>query len=258
VLHRNHIAAPATGQKLFAAAQRDWWLSLPVTTLERFRIESDLDTLDFAYGQVARITACLAEIAGKDERLPILAQLPGISLINGMTILAAVGVVDRFPDADHLVGYAGLGSRVHDSGLTHKGGGITKSGRRDLRGAMVEAAQTAARTHPHWKAEFRRLERRIGRQKAKVAVARKLLIAVWHVLSKETADRFSTDEQIAISFFRLAYKVGVANLHTVGGQKPSASAFTRHYLDRLGIGRDLTGFVYGGKRFKLPQSSLPA
>lgn len=175
-----------------------------------------------------------------------------------MTILAAIGEIDRFPDAEHLVGYAGLGSRVHDSGLTHKGGRITKSGRRDLRGAMVEAAQSAARTHPHWKAEFRRLERRIGKQKAKVAVARKLLVAVWHVLRKETADRFATATQIAESLFRLAYKIGVANLRTEDGQPLSAKAFTRHYLDRIGVGRELTGFAWGGRQVKLPPSTLAA
>ena len=257
VLHRHHIAPPE-GRGLFTAAQRDWWLSLPVTPLERFRIESDLDTLAFAQGQIARITTCLAEIAGQDERLPILAQIAGIGMINGMTVLAAIGVIDRFPDDDHLVGYAGLGARVHDSGLSHKGGRITKSGRRDLRGAMVEAAQTAARTHPHWKAEFRRLERRIGKQKAKVAVARKLLIAVWHVLSKETADRFATDEQIAKSLLRLAYKIGAAHLHTRDGHKLSAKAFTRYHLDRMGIGREVTDLVWSGRRVKLPPSMLPA
>ena len=43
-----------------------------------------------------------------------------------------------------------------------------------MRAAMVEAAQTAANTHPHWQAELARLEPRLGRNKAIVAIARKL------------------------------------------------------------------------------------
>ena len=97
-----------------------------------------------------------------------------------MTLLAAIGDISRFPDAKHLVGYSGLGSRVHDSGLTRRTGGMTKAGRRDIRAAMVEAAHAASRTHPHRKAELARLEPRLGHDEAIVAIARKLLLAVWH------------------------------------------------------------------------------
>src|SRR5690606_29028672 len=96
------------------------------------------------------------------------------------------------------------------------------------------------------------LEPRIGRPKALVAIARKLLVAVWHILSKEEADRFAADRQVACSFFALAYKVGVRNLP--GGQ--TAKQFTRRQLDRLGLGRDLTEIPWGSKTFKLPPSQL--
>ncbi len=101
-----------------------------------------------------------------DERVPFLVQLPGISTIGALTILAAIGPIERFPRAKGLVGYAGLGGRVHDSGQTHSGGKITKRGRRDLRHVMVGAAQVAARTDDFWKSEFERLEPRLGRSKA--------------------------------------------------------------------------------------------
>jgi Transposase IS116/IS110/IS902 family len=48
----------------------------------------------------------------------------------------------------HLVGYAGLGASVHQSGETSRGGRITKEGRSDLRGVMVEAAWVAVEHHP--------------------------------------------------------------------------------------------------------------
>jgi transposase len=49
--------------------------------------------------------------------------------ITALTILAAIGDISRFPSSKQLVGYAGLGSRVHDSGMTRTTGRITKTGR---------------------------------------------------------------------------------------------------------------------------------
>jgi hypothetical protein len=56
---------------------------------------------------------------------------------------------------------------------------------------MVNAANHAVEHHPHWKKEFERLEPHLGRSKAIVAIARKLLVAVWHVLNEQGADRFA-------------------------------------------------------------------
>jgi transposase len=122
------------------------------------------------------------------QQVPFLVQLPGLGVLSAMRLLAAIGEITRFPSAKHLVGYAGLGASVHQSGETNRGGRITKEGRSDLRGVMVEAAWVAVEHHPHWKAQFERLSRRIGKQKAIVAIARKLLVAVWHVLAKLEAD----------------------------------------------------------------------
>ena len=77
---------------------------------------------------------------------------------------------------------------------------------------MVTAANHAVEHHPHWKKEFARLEPHLGRSKAIVAIARKLLVAVWHVLSQEVADRFAEPGNVAVRFYRYAYKVGVQNL----------------------------------------------
>jgi transposase len=67
-------------------------------------------------------------------------QLPGIGVQSTMQLLAAIGDIQRFDAAHKLVGYAGLGARVHGSGEEHYGGRITKQGRRDIRSTMVEAA----------------------------------------------------------------------------------------------------------------------
>lgn len=109
--------------------------------------------------------------------VPLVMQLPGFGLLTVMTVLGAVGDIRRFEHPKSLVGYAGLGSSVHDSGQSHRGGRITKQGRKDLRRVLIEAAWTAAQHQPFWKQEFEHLTARMAKGKAIVTIARKLLAA---------------------------------------------------------------------------------
>jgi hypothetical protein len=71
------------------------------------------------------------------------------------------------------------------------------SGRRDLRPAMVNTANRAVQHHVHWKCELERIQPHLGRSKA---IARKLLFAIWHVLTKNVADHFADPPAVARSF----------------------------------------------------------
>jgi hypothetical protein len=222
--------------------------------VEKALLQTDLETLDFAQAQIASLEQAMLCLAAQDDRIPLLIQMPGSSRVNAMTLLAAIGDIQRFLEAKKLVGYAGLGSRIHDSGLTTRTGRITKSGRKDLRAAMVEAAQTAANTHPHWQAELARLEPRLGRNKAIVAIARKLLVAVWHVLTFQVADRFAVPERVANKLKTYSDRLRLER--RPNGQ--STAAFVRTQLDRMGLGAQLTHIPRGRLKspLRLPPSNL--
>ena len=252
LLFRHHILPPA-GFELFHPSLKSWWMELKVSQIEKINLLSDLATLEFAQTQKKELETHLGEIAAKDERVPLLIQIPGMGMLTSVTVLAAIGDIRRFPEARKLVGYAGLGARVHASGKSYSTGHITKTGRRDLRAAMVDAANHAVQHHVFWKKELERLEYRLGRSKAVVAIARKLLIAVWHILSKEVVDRHADVRDVACSLFAHAYHVRVSNLP----DKMSAKEWTRHELDRLGIGADLKEIPWGSKKVTLPPSRLP-
>ncbi len=163
LLHRYNLQPPQG--KLFAQQQRGWWHGLVLSETEQLRMRQDLALLDYVEAQVAAVDTELRRLSTSEcweKQVPYLVQLPGFGLITAMTVLAAIGEIERFPTAKHLVGYAGLGAGVHDSGETHRTGRITKEGRKELRWVLVEAAQTAVRAHPHWHQEFVRLERRLG------------------------------------------------------------------------------------------------
>jgi transposase len=253
VLQRHHLVPPAGN--LFHADQQAWWQTLPVGKLEQLNLQSDLETLRFAEAQLTHLISMMNEIAAHDERATHLIHLPGFGVITVLTVLAAIGEIDRFEDAKHLVGYAGLGARIHDSGLTTRTGRITKAGRKDLRSALVEAAQVAANSHPHWKAELKRLEPRLGRNKAIVAIARKLLVTVWQVLSHQATDRFAEPEIVARKLMQFTYQIGKNNRSA----DQSAAHFVRHNLDRLQLGADLHEIPWGTKKkpIPLPPSTLP-
>jgi transposase len=253
VLHRHHLPLPEQGG-LFDPLNRDWWLSRDLSPIELVRIQSDLDTLAFAQAQTARLEEAILLVAIHDERVLFLIQLPGVGLITAVTLLAAIGDEARFPTAKQLVGYAGLGARVHDSGQTRRTGRITKAGRRDIRACMVETAHTACRTHPHWKAELARLEPRLGKNKAIVAIARKLLVAVWHVLDGKCADRFADPALVARKLTQYAYTLGRENRPA----DQSVGEFVRQQLDRLQIGGDLDAIQWGRRTIPMPPSSLTA
>jgi transposase len=244
VLHRLNLRPP--DGELFARKQREWWISLALSASERLRVDQDLATLEHIGPQIEEVDAELRRLSTSEqwaEQTPYLVQLPGIGLLTAMTILGAIGDVTRFPSSKQLVGYAGLGAGVHDSGKSHRDKGITKQGRRDLRFVLVEAARVAVQTHPHWKREFARLAKRIGEHKAVVAIARKLLIVVWHVLMARSADRRADAEQVAFKLMVWSWKLTDEQR---GGL--SSRQFIRAHLIRLGLGEDLTHITRGGTK----------
>ena len=90
----------------------------------------------------------------------------------------------------------------------------------------------------------------LGREKAIVAIARKLLVLVWHVLSKRAADKHANATQVALGLYAYAHRVHTRNLPN----KPGALQFTRDQLDRLGLGQELTSIPWNKKHYKLPPS----
>jgi hypothetical protein len=138
--------------------------------------------------------------------------------------------------------------------MTMRTGKITKAGRRELRAALVEAAQVAVLHHPHWRGELARLEPRLGRNKAIVAIARRLLVAVWHILTEQVADKHAESAAVARKLMQHAYRLGKQNRRA--GQR--TAAYVREELDRLGLGAEMEELAWGKKKpIPLPPSTLP-
>jgi len=119
-----------------------------------------------------------------------LAEIPGISPELARTIIAETGLdMTRFPDAAHLVSWAGLCPAARQSGPRTRAG---KKGQGDtwLRGALGQAATAASHTQTFLGERYWRIARRRGKAKAQVAVARSILVIIWHLLA-DPAARFT-------------------------------------------------------------------
>jgi transposase len=116
-------------------------------------------------------------------------EIPGIGPNAAQVILAEIGLdMSRFPTPAHLVSWAKLCPRTIQSGPLTRGG-KTGKGNPYLKGTLGDAAAAAAKTNTFLGERYRRIVKRRGKLKALVAVARSILVIVWHLLT-DSAARF--------------------------------------------------------------------
>jgi transposase len=168
-----------------------------------------LDQIDRLDTQIAQLTARIAELvdgidaappapppdtSGDGSRSPAtgalqrLAEIPGLSAETAQLIIGEIGLdMTRFPTAAHLVSWARLCPRTIQSGTSTSAGKAGK-GNPYLKGVLGLAAATAARSGGSFLAErYRRIVKRRGKGKALVAVARSILVIIWHLLADPSA-----------------------------------------------------------------------
>ena len=145
VLSRN-LVPMCPHADLFGGVGRRWLAQQSVPADEQRSVDALLRQLDFHGDELAEVERDIAVDAVEDPVIARLMTVPGINVTVAMSIIAAVGDFSRFESPDRLVSYLGLNPRVSQSGnrpATH--GRITKAGRAQARGMMVEAAFAASR-----------------------------------------------------------------------------------------------------------------
>lgn len=230
-IFRYNLIAP-TGD-LYAQINRHWWYSQDLSLIEALRIRQDLETIDFFTRQIADAEYLIAQLSIKDEWAEAMAcvmQLPGVALVSAMTILSAIGDIGRFATAKKLSGYAGLGTRIHASGTTFSSGKITKQGRTELRQVLIEVAWAAVQNSSIWRERYQKIAQKRGSQKAIVAIARRILVVIWHVWQKREQYYDTSLEKIQRKFTRWAY-----SSHLARSQGYTAKQFTTMMLSKIKI-----------------------
>jgi transposase len=182
ILHQHGLKPDVTD--LFGKAGRNWLEQAPLSKKARRAVTTYLELIDGFTVHVRQQDQEVKEFVGTDPRAKWLMTIPGIGPYSAMLLLAEIGDIGRFADKGALSNYAGLVPWVRQSADKRRSGGITRVGSPWLRWIMVEAAQVAVRTSVPVQQYFERLRKRKHRNVAIVAVARKLLVAVWAMLQQ--------------------------------------------------------------------------
>lgn len=149
-----------------------------------FLVSELLAHLDYLEEAIARLSERIEEqLRPFAEDLKRLDATPGVNqrVIEG--VVAEIGLdMTRFPSDRHLTSWSGICPGQHDSAGKHTSG-KTRKGNRWLRTTLTEAALAAIRVQDSWlAARYRRIMRHRGHKKAVVAVARTILVIIYHLL----------------------------------------------------------------------------
>ncbi len=158
-----------------------------VTAHHAFMLGRILAHIEEIEGHIRECDARIAEyVLPFARQTELLQTIPGVGRRTAEVILAEVGFdMARFPTAGHLASWAAMCPGNSESAGKRKSG-KTRKGDQWLRAALIECAWAAARTHNSYLGSlYSRIARRRGAKKAAVAVGHSILIAVWHILSKD-------------------------------------------------------------------------
>lgn len=208
ILHRKLLQCPHS--ELFSKAGREWLLAQNYSDLERFMLDNDLSLLDELSQRVDAVDAKMNGIASMEDEVRLLITIPGVNVTVAIGLLAAIGDVQRFATPDQLAAYFGLVPSVSQSGDKCYYGRITKQGRSSARWLAVEAAQSLSQMSSPLVASYHRIKRKRGHNVAVTALARKLIVLVWHLLKKREPYRYAPVARTRQKLRRLAPDLGPA------------------------------------------------
>lgn len=195
VLHRNMVHQERSD--LFGTGGRRWLegiirgasLKTPVPELDRMRIGSLINEIDRIDALVADLESVIASYVALrphlKEQMDRLLSITGVNLVVASSLIGTIGDIGRFEDKKKLAAYFGVVPSTYQSGDTSRNGRITKQGRAEARWLIIEAAEILRRSPGPMRALYTRIQRKRNHNVAVVAVARKLVELVHHLLTNE-------------------------------------------------------------------------
>jgi len=236
VLHRNLVERPPASD-LFGVKGLRWLDTVELPDDERETVSSCLRQLQFLGEELDRLDTVIAQAALQQQSIRLLLTVPGVNLTTAAAFMAAVGDIARFTTPSQLVSYLGLDPKVHQSGLSPaRHGGISKQGSAGARWALVESAWIVAGGPGPLHAFAERIRARRGANVATVAVARKLVVLFWHLLTKNEEYAFGRPSLTAEKLRRIELTAGAQSVRGKrSGGRVYASAEQRRREQQVAV-----------------------
>lgn len=159
-----------------------------ITNVQKLLILAILDHIDDMTKRIKELDKIIdKEMKDYDDKIKALDEIPGIGVESAQTILAEIGLdMSRFPTAAHLASWSGLSPGNNESAGKRKKSKTCK-GNKTLKTTLIQCAQAAVKKKDSFfKAKYERLTVRRGANRAKVAVAHSIIIAIWNMLKFNT------------------------------------------------------------------------
>jgi transposase len=182
------LAQMARGKMRDKQAQLQQALTGRFTSHHAFLVGELLAHIDYLDAAIERLNGQIEErLRPFEADIERLDTIPGINRLTAQVLLAEIGRDwSRFPTDKHLASWVAL-CPGHDQSAGRRRSGKTRDGNRWIRQALVEAAQGARHTkHSYFKAQYARIARRRGSNKAIFAVAHSLLVVAYHLHTEKT------------------------------------------------------------------------
>jgi transposase len=170
-----------------------------------------------------------SEILAQAELLR-LTRLCGISLITLYGLVSAIGDISRFKNARKLCAYFGLNPSVEQSGHYEGPSALKRHGRGAMRALLVQSAKKLLQVENPLQKWGLAVAMRRGRNKAAVAVARKLCVAVWHVMQGHVIGAIERMDTLHTKLHKLATELGVPAIKAQGYETKEAFVQKKLYL----------------------------
>ena len=191
---RKHNLEQARPTKLFQTKKvRRWLAEMELPAIDRMEIDLLLPQWQLLDEQLELAEAKIIERACEDERVKLLESIPGIGHYSAVAIASRIGDINRFKHPDSLANFFGLTPGCRNSGeATQRLGSITKQGSRMVRFLLNQAVIKVLRFDGEMRTWFKRIKKRRGSKIARVAVMRRLVTIIWHMLKKKQKYRYDS------------------------------------------------------------------
>jgi transposase len=189
ILSKNGIYCPYSD--LFGKAGMVFLREIKLRESYRKPLDGYLSIIEQINIQIDLVSKDINQIAELNQQARILMSIPGIAAYSALLILAEIGDVSRFPRKNKLVSYAGLAPRVRSSGGKTYHGHISKQGSAWLRWILIQAVPHVVNKSSDYQRLYNKLVAKKGKGTARVAVARRLLIAIYYMLQRGERFRMS-------------------------------------------------------------------
>lgn len=170
---------------LFGRQGMEWLKGVQLSKEDRQLLDRELEFFEYVKEKIKESDGWVKRIGIKDQRVKRLMTIPGIGKFFALLIATEIDDIKRFRNKDKLASYCGLIPSVHMSADRSYYGKIISSGNKYLRWAFIEAVWPAIRQDLSLRMLYQKLKERKKANMAKVAVARRLSMIAYRILTED-------------------------------------------------------------------------